>query len=202
MPTASSSYALDNPYQAPTAELIKKRTDEDTLPLFVVSTTKLFTMFVLTMGLYGLVWYYQHYKEIKQATGASLWPVPRAIFALFFTHNLFKRIHNEATSQNIPVKWSHTLLATAMVAMYLISYFAGDVSDIIYLVSYAFVPVMAFILVKVQRTANATQDDPDGSDNNSVTFLNVLWVALGLVLWLAVAVDVASRLGFFSLEGY
>ncbi len=199
MSTATLTPDTHNPYETPKADLIERRTKEGALPLFVVSTNKLLLMYILTAGLYGVVWYYQHYRAIKQSTGESLWPVARAIFVVFFTHNLFKRIHNEATAQQVNVGWNHSMLATVLVGIYLISYVAGEISPWLYLASLALYIVMAAILVKVQKTANAIQNDEHGSHNSRITLLNVFWIIVGLFLWLGLVTQALFLSGVITL---
>jgi len=192
---ANSTQTLNDRYQAPSAELVNARSAEDGLPLFIVSTRKLFWMYTLTFGLYGLVWFYQHYKSIKKHNGSSIWPVSRAIFSGFFAHNLFRQIHENASTVGITAAWSHTSLATAYVVMYVLSGVIDNISEIAGLITLAFVPIIAYILGQVQATANESQNDADGTANSRFTLFNYMWSLLGVAIWLLVFLGAAMILG-------
>ncbi|HVT35986.1 MAG TPA: hypothetical protein VHE37_10390 [Nevskiaceae bacterium] len=59
---------------------------------FAVSTRKLAVMSVVTLGLYEVWWFSWNWRLIKQRERSDIMPVGRAIFALFFVYDLFKRI--------------------------------------------------------------------------------------------------------------
>ncbi|HWR95878.1 MAG TPA: hypothetical protein VN248_04015, partial [Arenimonas sp.] len=61
-------------------------------PFYVVSLQKLVLLQVLTFGFYGILWFYWHFRRLKEYYRDDSWPVMRSIFAVFFTHTLFRDI--------------------------------------------------------------------------------------------------------------
>ena len=88
---------MQDVYKAPEAELIGPQNMTDTSEFFVVSIRKLWIMNLLTIGSYGLVWHYQHWKQFRDSiSDRDIWPVPRAIFTIFFVHALFGLIQDSS----------------------------------------------------------------------------------------------------------
>ena len=61
---------------------------------YVVSIPKFCVLYVATFGVYGLYWFYMHWQRYRRGHGQheSIWPVPRALFSIFFTHALVARM--------------------------------------------------------------------------------------------------------------
>ncbi len=53
---------------------------------FIVSRPKLAVLYLATLGLYLIYWFYGNWRNFRDATGQKLWPVPRSIFYILFTH--------------------------------------------------------------------------------------------------------------------
>ena len=196
-----STIQMDNPYKAPDAAPLDVNTSESSTNFFVVSRKKLTTLYILTFGLYGLVWFYENFKSIKRTAGESIRPVPRAIFSVFYTHGLFKRINVAAKAKEISVGWSHVSLASAFVILQILGQVLDQISEVAGLMMMVvFLPISAHILVQVQATVNAIQDDSIVEANNRFTIANYIWCVLGVVFWLLVLVGSADTLGLISLD--
>ena len=189
---SNTTYPIDNPYQAPESELIQS---DATTPLFVVSTKKLFILYITTFGMYGFVWFYQHYKEIRISSGSGIQPALRSLFSIFFAHNLFKRIHTAAKAEGAPANWSHMALATAYVAIGILWTFGDLIAEMAILMGFVYIPLTAYILCQVQATANAMQNDDRGTRNARFTILNILWSFVGLLAWLVMLIFAAELSG-------
>lgn len=109
----------DNIYQPPQSEV--DISQESHQPFYVVSKQKFWILFAATFGIYSLYWFYQHWRQYKRFTGTSIWPVPRAIFSVFFAHSLFRSIRNMADEQGYSPPISPGLLATIYVVFSLLS---------------------------------------------------------------------------------
>jgi len=193
---AGSSIALDNPYQAPDAELIDAI---NTTSHFVVSTKKLFILETLTMGLYSIYWFYKNYKIIRTEENNSIQPALRAIFQVFFTFNLFRRVENSAKSNNVSIPYSTTTLAALYVALCIFTNLSDQISYTVGFIGYLAIPASAWILMQVQTTVNSISDDREGLSNHRFTLANYLWCFLGFLLWLVVVVDAAVHYGLLAL---
>src|SRR5689334_3319399 len=80
-----------NPYKAPEAPLAEAEERVAEGSFYVVSPMKFLIMMVGTMGLYTLYWFYKNWSLLNRKHKAY-WPVMRAVFAIFFTHALFREV--------------------------------------------------------------------------------------------------------------
>jgi hypothetical protein len=64
---------------------------------FVVGPGKLVFMSVVTLGLYQIYWFYQHWRRVRDS-GENVWPVPRSIFGVIFGYSLFRRVYQSAVT--------------------------------------------------------------------------------------------------------
>lgn len=62
-------------------------------PFVAVSITKLVVMSLCTFGLYEVWWFYRNWRLARER-GVDVWPVPRALFAVFFVYALFRAIRD------------------------------------------------------------------------------------------------------------
>lgn len=179
----------DNPYETPESDL-GVTTNENNTQFYVVSIKKFTILFFITLGLYSIYWFYKNWKEHKVYSGKNIWPVPRAIFAIFFTHSLFSEVQSALKSKNKIFEWSPGNLATAYVALAIVSQIlermsmkeiGSPISD---LLSILVLPLMYMPLVKAQKAINFSQDDPNGIANKSFTGANYVWIILGVLFWL------------------
>ena len=91
-------------------------TDEDQPRYFPVSEGKFMTLYILSFGLYGVYWFYKNWKLQEPKMDKKIYPVWRAIFSIFFTHALFKRIDQSASHLEKQHKFNASALATFFVA--------------------------------------------------------------------------------------
>jgi len=78
------------------SEIQTRPPDENETPFFPVSEGKLITLYILSFGLYGIYWFQQNWKRQQPMMDKKIYPVWRAVFSIFFTHSLFKRIDQQA----------------------------------------------------------------------------------------------------------
>jgi len=158
-----------------------------TLPAFyVVSPTKFIILFVCTTGLYQLYWFYAHFRRAKLAVRDDSWPVARAIFAIFFTHDLFRRINMAGGYFN----------ANTFATMYVILAIVARIIDRVSNASETFgvLDLLGILLglatgvplFTAQQAANRASGDPEGRQNSSLTLGNFVWCGLGMLVWLLI----------------
>lgn len=164
---------------------------------YVVSGRKFLTLFLATFSLYSLYWFYRHWAQYKSVSDEPMWPPMRAIFAIFFTHSLFRRI-NEKYEETIGdvSNWRHSVFAGIYVLSLIVSQVAERLSaknigsPITDLVTFATLPLACWILYKTQIIANRACSDPDGSANDSFTFANIVWIVLGIIFWILILIGI------------
>lgn len=167
---------------------------------YVVSRRKLAILYLATLGIYGLYWFYQnwarynrHCPDAKQA-GNGIWPIPRAIFSVFFTHDLFAKIHHHGRGSPFVAGWDHRPQATILVVLTLVSNGLNRLSmkevgspytDILSLV--LLLPLLNS-LMQVQEMINASCRDPEGKTNAALGAANYAWIIGGALFWVLVII--------------
>ena len=189
-------------YRAPEADLEPEAKSGQ--PFYVVARAKFLVLYLSTMGLYGIFWFYRHWREYKHYTGSSLWPVPRAIFSIFFAHVLFRRFYQIARIAEPDLQWSPGLYATLYVVLALVSSLSDLLTSIgvnaiassaIYLGAFF---ALAWPMWRAQVMANLACGDPGGGQNRRLGVANIVWILLGLVLWLGLVANIILTLGLLG----
>ena len=105
-------------YKAPESSLAEQPdADGSSLTLYVVSAPKFVSLFILTFGLYHVYWFYKNFSLLKTWERSDVWPVPRAIFNILFTHSLFNSVKMYQDDKDIQYAWSPDGLATLWVIL-------------------------------------------------------------------------------------
>lgn len=185
-----------NVYQTPQANLVIEQEKDDHM-FYVVSPKKFWVLFMATLGIYTVYWFYKNWSQYKKATGDNSWPVARAIFNIFFTHSLFRHINDELKEKHIETDWKHAGLATLYVVVTILERvldkLAGrGISEITsVLFSLASIPLIGWIFYQAQLRINLACESVNGEDNSNFTAANIIWILLGALLWLVFLVGVA-----------
>ena len=181
---------IEDPYKAPEAELLND--DEGQLPEFyVVSVTKFSLLFILTTGLYALYWFYRNWRLYKEKHQENIWPAPRALFSIFFTHRLFEYVDVRLRNLEAAYKWRPDLWATLYVVMSIVSYIAERLSakeigsPYTDLLGLLLLPFLYWSLLQAQKAINVAVGDPQGQTNSEYTIYNWLWMLFGGFIWVA-----------------
>ncbi len=186
---------MDNIYKAPEADLSSEKGDY-TESHFPVSIRKLWIMSLATVGIYSIVWNYYHWVTLKHtdSTRSSIWPVPRAIFSIFFVHSLYQSIVQTCQERRPTEKWS----LSGMAALYIVCTVLGNVMDqvalyllpgaVLIALSIAFIYGYTYSMAEAQKLANLANNDVEENVNNTLTPANYLWIIIGAFLWFIVIV--------------
>lgn len=180
----------DNYYQPPASRV-------DDAPaagpsFYVVSPRKFVLLYLLTVGMYTVYWFYQNWTLFKRQHDLKIWPVPRAIFAIFFTHSLFAEIDRAAGSRSVRYAWNAAGTATTYVVLSIVNSLISQLanrdigSPMTNLAALLMVPAVMFPLLAAQKAANSAAGDPDGDSNSALTAANIIWMVVGVLLWLLV----------------
>lgn len=177
--------APNNPYTPPNA-VLEIASAQD---FYVVSMRKFWIMSIATAGIYYVYWGFRHYQTIRDKSQQPMWPVARAIFMVFFYHDLYRRFAVAALSRSTNFTFNHTQYATANVVVVLISTICGQLSSraigmpITNLLPLFLIFAQAYLMAAAQSVANFASDDELGSTNAGITATNVLWMAIGALIW-------------------
>jgi hypothetical protein len=184
----------NNIYAAPQSNLDERVQSEFDDRFYVVSIRKMMILTIATGGLYLLFWNFKHWSNYRHVTGESIWPLPRAIFAILFTHSLFHKIEDHDVTGNRPA-WSGDRIATPIVLIYIANYvlsWVGSGSRVVSLINTLAIIPIAFLMKSVQAEANARCGDPSGSSNDNLTGANIGWCVVGCLIWLFAFVGILA----------
>lgn len=170
----------------------------DSPMFYVVSKRKFTILYLATLGMYSLYWFYKNWDSYKDKwpyaskVGSTIWPVPRALFAIFFVHSLFRKIKENAVDQPVVAAWSNSIHASWLAFGLLISTVLNRVSaqsvgspytDVL---SLAMVVPLVFLFIKAQQMINITCGDREGECNDNISGVNIAWIVVGVLMWILV----------------
>lgn len=156
---------------------------------YVVSIKKFCLLFFTTLGFYSIYWFYKNWLHQKQSNASDGWPAMRGLFYIFFTHSLFRNIDKQLNANG----QHHSDLyntATLVVFATLCARLASSLSDknigspVTDFLCVVLTVSVGVFLIKAQRSINLACNDPDGSSNDTLTWLNIIWIAVGGILTL------------------
>ncbi|MDJ0777867.1 MAG: hypothetical protein QNJ85_08390 [Gammaproteobacteria bacterium] len=192
--------AGDSIYRTPRAELTVESSANE---FYVVSKLKFAVLYLATLGLYEVYWFYRHWHQYRLYHGESLWPVPRAIFSIVFAYPLFRRFERRNAAAGDPVRWSPGVFAGLYILLYLVSNFAElaapEGEDAIAILVAFVAMILALVLLQgVQDIVNRAVGDPDASVNRRFSVANIAWITVGLLFWSMTLIGLAIGLGLFN----
>ena len=186
----------ENLYQAPAADV---RTEVETASLFyVVSLKKFLILFITTSGVYQVYWFYKQWKCYSQASQEKMMPILRAIFMIFFTHALYNVMCSKAREIDETYDWKSGTHASICVLLLLLSTLASRLefnytgTPWLNFVGVVVFPVIGWTMYHAQKCANFACGDSSGKQNDQLTALNYMWLALGVVYWMLIVVGLVE----------
>ncbi len=193
---------MENAYQPPKADLTlpEDRPASAVSPLFVTSIRKMALLYLLTLGLYSVYWFYKHWDIQKRLHGAPVMPAPRSLFHIFFTHSLFARIaesYEAATGKPWHSRNMASLYVLASVASQILDKVSGKAEGISLLdvASLAILPLTLLPLCIAQKHANIAAHDAQGQGNQRLSLLNWLFILPFAALWTVILFGFAAAAG-------
>ena len=107
--------------QAPNQPIASPASHQPTkdIAFFNISPARLVMLSLITLNIYSLYWFYRNWVAIKEAENRPIWPFWRAIFYLFFTHSLFKKVYRAANNKGYQQKVPSWYWATAYITLIL-----------------------------------------------------------------------------------
>ncbi|TQV88305.1 hypothetical protein [Aliikangiella coralliicola] len=175
-------------YKAPESEIIINQESE--AEFYIVSPKKFLILFIATIGLYSVYWFYKHWSQYKLHNNENMWPVMRGIFSIFFAHSLYESIDRKIRDKKLDYLWSPSIVATVYVLFSVVQNVSNQLSTrdigvpISDLTSIVFFPLIVWSVYKAQLAANIACGIPDGNINNDITPANIFWIVIGAILWL------------------
>ena len=182
----------ENIYSTPQANLVVEPKDASGALFFPTSLKKLVILHVLTLGIYPVYWFYKNWRVHQKYMQKKTIPILRALFYIFFTHSLFKKIADTAKDRNVEMPWSPGTLATVLVLSTIIANVAERIASRMETTNALdyFGPALIFVklipLYLIQDLVNKVNADPRGELNRSFSIYNWIFIVLGAILWLLI----------------
>ncbi|WP_073221709.1 hypothetical protein [Massilia sp. CF038] len=182
----------DAPYAPPAASFEKPPAPPRLQDAFyVVSPLKLCIMFLVTAGYYTVYWNYKNWRCYKNHhPDGQEWPPARAIFQIFFLHDLLREANEYADAQGRPLNWKSDTDAGIMIAL-IVAWGVVDrlwSRDIAASYTAPLWAILGLVLLvyycKVQGQINRACGDPHGAGNARLTAANYVWIVICMLLWL------------------
>ncbi len=179
----------DSIYATPEADVTAPPAADGSDRYYVVAPLKFLLLSILTFGLYFVYWFYQNWRQIKESDNSDIWPVPRAIFYIFFAHALLADVDKRVGEKAPDYNWNAMLIATAFV---ILTFVVNIISNVLpdqlvnfwtMLASFVLSAVTAVVMLQGQKAINIASGDAGGTANRRITPLNVLWMTIGGLLW-------------------
>lgn len=184
----------DNLYAPPLAAVGDVREARAPQEFFIVSPLKFALLFAATFGLYQVYWWYMHWARYRRFRRQSLWPVARAVFAIFFAHSLNEEIDARLRRDAKRHVWSPRVLAglyvVCVVAARILARIDGSDAWGVFTIVGPLLPT-GYALLRTQQAANLACGDPAGGANARLTWANWLWLVGGGLAWLLIALGLA-----------
>jgi hypothetical protein len=165
---------------------------------YVVSMAKMTALFFCTLGLYQTFWWFKNWSNYKNlcayndTEGRSVWPLPRAIFSVFFVHSMYYEVDAYAAAKSRSLTWRIDSAATLMVGLLILSALCSQLSSKSVGSPYTDLGWILLLLPlyfsfrRAQLNINTACGDPQGLSNSKFTVANWIWIGLGTILWLLV----------------
>ena len=168
---------------------------------YVVSPKKFLILYFSTFGIYRGYWMYKNWSLYKDKTGESVWPIPRAIFSIFFVESLFKKVNSNADKNGIKLIFSDKVWAVAYVITSVIDHissrldYKGIAAPYPEYVTFLTFVLLGWIIYKAQVAINLSCGDEKGLSNSSFSLANYFWIVMGFIFY---SFLIASSLGFLE----
>lgn len=192
---------LEDIYAPPKADLTKYASSDtaDAVPTFyVVSLRKFTVLYIMTFTMYQVFWLFKQWSNYKQqcrlegAPDATIWPLPRALFSVFFMHSLFREVAAHAAAKMRALEWNNGSHATSLVLMLIATTVLDRLSDHGIGMPYTLILTLLLVIAtffsyrKAQTWINLSCGDPEGAGNSRFTWANYIWIVAGSIAWLLV----------------
>jgi hypothetical protein len=180
-----------NPYSAPQARVADMDLATDGL-FYVVAPRKFLILMIGTLAGYTIYWFYKNWSLLDRRD-KKYWPVMRSIFAIFFTHSLFREVDAilKRDGKLGSFAWDHSGLATVFVVSALVGTVCSQLAAHHIGLPFTILTVIGLLiprmysLYRAQIAINLASDDPQGLTNDALTLANFAWLVFGVLIWLS-----------------
>lgn len=145
-------------------------------PLFLyIPVARLILMSILSFGLSEMYWLYRNWQYVQRQDSLRISPSGRAIFGVFYCHNLLRRIHEDKDARSLQIPtFSPNGLATGWVVLIIVSNVLSRVPGVAATMIAAFIP--SFLCLVNERRA-------PGQRYNRWTWGQIVLLVFGVIIW-------------------
>lgn len=153
-------------------------------------------MFVATLGMYQLYWFYKQWSGLKQYYQLDAWPIARSFFAVFFTHSLCTYINEYLKEEKREHQWGNRSNATSYVMLIILGAILSQLfehfSDILLvgIASVAATLISSIPLLQIQKAINVALQGCHYEVNDKLTWHNGVWIVIGAVYWFVIGIGI------------
>lgn len=164
---------------------------------FSIPIGRLVLLSILTLGIYDIFWFAKNWEAIRKAEQRKISPVGRAIFTVFYCHDLFKKVLKSAKKHGYSDSYSPGMLATVYIILLLVGNGLSRIEnttlglDVLWLL----IAISSFIpLLSIQKAINFNNSKivPNFDRNRKFSRGEIILTVIG-VIWFGLVV-----LGTFS----
>lgn len=153
---------------------------------YSISMSKLTVLYFGTVGYYSVFWFYRLWRDLEVQTGRKFFPVIRALFAVFFVHELFRLIQKKDPDivwRPNQLAWFYILINILQLLFFVViaNEEWGSMAQFLSLV--CVVILQYYVVYQGQLAVNRIADDAFGKLNEKMTLENQLWMAFGIFMW-------------------
>jgi len=184
---------MDNSIYSPPMANLDNTVSASPEAYYIVSQRKFLIMSIATFGLYFLYWHYQNWSAIKRKEASDIWPVPRAIFSIFYISSLLSHVEQRLTEKRIVFAWRPEFLGAQIIGCMIVGHILDRLSakDIgspwTDIASIVFIFVKVYLLLQAQKAINVASGDAEGLANSNITGANMAWI---FSFWILVGLSI------------
>jgi hypothetical protein len=166
--------------------------------LFSSTTLKVVVLSLATLNCYEFYWFYKQWTTIRSRSGEKMLPFWRVVFVIFWIYPCFNRIKAAADAAGLQGGQQHL---PALAAVYIISAILLNIMgvlpseyDALQIINLVFFGLEVFALAQANRVASQTNVrlNPDYKDFARFTAWNWVWIAIGAVVWILIAIGAVN----------
>jgi hypothetical protein len=155
--------------------------EQNSLPFFPVSISKLVVLSVCTAGFYQLFWFQMNWRRVREREHSHILPLMRALCAALFCYAMFRRVRDFPAKSKV-----HDTLPVGLLAVgWILTTYMWILPE-----PYSLISLLSFLfIIPVQRFAARINEVVAPNHNRNGRFTAVNWVTVvvgGLLVVLGV----------------
>ena len=160
----------------------KHSADADT-KYYPVSVPKFLFMWIMTLGFYGVYWFYKNYSYIKRRDGTSIMPAARGIFNIFWYYSVYKDLTLHKINNSVKATIPPLYVGGIFAILYFISSLISNRGEIHVLFFFMIAGLVMVPMVNYIYHIN-DKDSADSLYNSKLSFRHAVLTFISLPILL------------------